>query len=209
MCTGTHDFIPAALTARVNINYLGNGQHMANVLHFRNATGWDETSLATLADKVLLAWTHNLQSLTSNAIQVDSVQATDVSTESGVGVVLDGGSTFGTNTDAAGAPNNVTAATKFGSGLTGRSFRGRVYFVGMTKAQTTGNALSTGVATALTNAWEDFFQEIFDSTAAEHVIVSYCHNKAWRTTAVVTPVTQYSTNNDSDSMRRRLNTRGS
>jgi hypothetical protein len=209
MCTGTHDFIPALNTAKLELVVSAFGQRAENVLHFRKPTAWDAVSLDTLANQAFAAWDAHIAPMTSNAVTLEVIKATDVAVEDGLGVEVDGDGHTGTHTSAAAMPLGTTAATKFSSGFTGRSRRGRAYFIGLSKDQVSNNQLATGVAADLSDMWAAFVADIAaDMTGVEHVIVSYCHDNAWRTNAVVTPVTDYTTNQDIDSMRRRLTGRG-
>lgn len=210
MCTGTHPFIPAVNTARLELVCQAFGQTVENVFYFKKSDAWDTASLTNLATEAFAAWDDHIGPITSNAVTLLLLRATDVAVEGGAGVEVSGAGHTGSNSSSAAAPLGTTAATKFSTGLTGRSNRGRVYFIGLTKNDLANNQLTTGVPTTLTNAWTDFFGQIAtELPGVEHAIVSYCHNNAWRTSAVVTPVTAYSTDPNVDSMRRRLTGRGS
>lgn len=208
MCTGTHDFIPAADTARVDLVYSSQGNTLMNVIYFRRAGGFDAGQLEALAEATIAAWDDNIKALTTANVSLNLVRATDISSEGAAGVEVSAGPLAGTNTTGINLPLNVTVVTKFSTGLTGRSHRGRIYFVGLNGSEIVANALASGVAATINTAWTSFFGDITTLAADEHVIVSLCNNGAWRTAAEVTPVTNYSTNGDLDSQRRRLNTRG-
>ena len=207
MCTGTHAFIPAANTARVNMKYTSNAQKVENVFYFHKSGPWSSTDLTALAAAVSARWTSIIKPTQNNGITLDTIDVTDMSVEGGTGVTTTVGATGG-NSGGALAPNNVTLVTKFATGLTGRSHRGRVYFIGLGKDMISGNQAASGIASGLTTAWQSFFTGVATDTTSQHAVVSYCHNKVWRTSAEVTPVTGYSTEGNLDSQRRRLTGRG-
>lgn len=207
MCTGPHTFIPAPDTARVNMKYTSNGQKVQNVLYFQKAGGWDSAGLTDLVAAVSARWDQIIKPVQNNGISLDTIEAVDAETEGGIGATTTVG-VAGGNSGGALAPNNVTLVTKFSSNLTGRSHRGRVYFIGLGKDMISGNQAASGVSDGINTMWSDFFLAVETDTDSEHVIVSYCHLKAWRTTAEVTQVTNYSTENNLDSQRRRLTGRG-
>jgi hypothetical protein len=209
MCTGTHDFIPAANTCKVALYFDTAGGKAMNILHFRRDAGWTESDLRTFHGLISAAWDTNMSPLQSNTIVLSRIVVTDIGAEDSFEYDavppddLTGGDTSPV------MPNNVTVATKFTTGHAGRSFRGRVYFVGLTEINCVGDELTSGAQSGINDGWTDFFGELNDGDLeAELVIVSYCHDGAWRSTATVTPVTGISTEITLDSMRTRLAGRG-
>jgi len=207
MCTGTHPFIPAANTAVVRMIFQTAGGLAMNVLHFTKPDGWDASSLLDLCDAVDSNYETTVKTFVSSDVLLKEVQAQDVSVEDGPFnslVVLAAG---GLNERV--LPDNVTLAVSFRSGFTGRSRRGRLFHVGLTESQVTGDRLAASVQANLTTVYNEWFNSIVaDMPTVEHVIVSYCHNGAWRTDALVTPVTALSIDDTTDSMRKRLLGRG-
>lgn len=211
MCTGTHDFIPAPSVARLDLRYLEFGQQMQNTLYFLGTAQWDATSLEDLVDAAIANWAAEMGSTTAIAVQLANVKAQDMEVEEGVAVEkAPVTATYGTRNNEP-MPSGTTVATKFSSVLSGRSHRGRVYNVGLTDDMIGGNALNGVVDGDISSNWSSFIAAIIAGTAnaTNHVIVSYCHNKVWRTTAEITPVIGYSTDVYIDSQRRRLTNRGS
>jgi len=209
MCIGTHDFIPAPNTAKLELIVLEHGQRMENVVHLRKADGWSESEIRLLAEAAVTKWITYFAPLISNDVFLVLTRATDLSAENSFGYEKEPDETTQGEVAVAGLPGNVTVATKFASGLTGRSQRGRAFWIGLTELQVTGNHLVDPMASNISTAWENFFIGIAaEIDGAEHVVVSYCHNGAWRTTAQVTAVTSYVTESNTDSMRGRLTGRG-
>lgn len=209
MCEGPHDFIPAPNTARVRLIFdVPDGKAM-NVLHFVKATPFDKDDLAALLTTIETAWDAQMSPLQSDQVELTQEVATDINSEDSFEVdrapLI---SLVGGNPSPI-LPGNVTVATKFATGLAGRSNRGRSYHIGLCENQVVGNALVAGVADSIRDAWIDFAGAVHDSDlAADLAIVSYCNEGAWRTTAVVRPVSEFTTENNTDSMRSRLAGRG-
>lgn len=108
-----------------------------------------------------------------------------------------------------GLPGNVTIAVKRSSGLTGRSSRGRIYWMGLPESEVTGNSLSVGLGNQLPTTMED----IDGAALAEGwtpVIVSRRQAGVLLATALTYPITNWSLEDyRTDSQRRRLAGRGS
>jgi len=109
---------------------------------------------------------------------------------------------------AASIAGNVALAIKFGTGLSGRSHRGRVYLAGLPENAVTGNEITPTYRTTLVTAVANFAGGVTGIMDAAHVIVSTCQDGAWLTNAEVTPVNSYSADVYVDSQRRRLTGRG-
>jgi hypothetical protein len=111
---------------------------------------------------------------------------------------------------AASLPNNVTACIKLATGKTGRSFRGRLYVVGVGVSNLiTGSQSLTGTyAAAVLNSLTTLKTNLL---AAGHTlgVLSYRANGAWRSTALFTPATGWVwADVICDSRRNRLPGRG-
>jgi len=209
MCTGSHAFIPATNTLEVRLNFATAGGVAQNVLHFRKSGTPVEADLVQLAEDIYDWYDTWYQTYQSNTITLRSIVVTDLTVEDGMQIE------YTTGLPATGAqtpapfPDNVTVAIKHTTAFRGRSFRGRTYFVGLVNG-------STVTADTLSTTWQGYLENIFDALLStpfttndeEFVIVSYCGNGSWRTSATVTPVTNNSLDADLDSMRRRLKGRG-
>jgi len=110
-------------------------------------------------------------------------------------------------------PGNVALAVKFLTGLTGRSFRGRNYLAGISEPHVTGNTLEASIYPVIVGAFEALASYL-TGLATNHVIASLYSGidvdgkPIPRSTGVTTPVTNYDMDRDVDSMRKRLNNRG-
>jgi len=208
MCTGSHAFIPAENTAKVRMVFQTPGGIANNVFYFQNGTGWDAESLLDLADAVDTAWQANITPVQANEVLYQKIEVQDVSIEDGATAEI-----FALAAGSGGSgilPGNVTLAISFRTGFAGRSRRGRLYHVGLTETGVVGDKLVTGVQAGMQAAYAGLFEDVATALpGTNHVVVSYCDDGAWRTDALVTPVTSYSVDDTIDSMRRRLLGRGS
>jgi hypothetical protein len=187
--------------------FLQDGQKLVNVFHFKRAGGFaDPTLLADLAADVITAWADHIQDLQVPQVTGLTVAAVDLTSASGSGIEIP--NTLHGNGSNSPLPTNVTVSTKWITGFTGRSFRGRTYFIGLSGEQIAGNDLTLGAAGDIESSWNAFFDQL---TAAGHtmVVVSYRAGGVPRTTAVATPIIgAVLADNHLDSQRRRLTGRG-
>lgn len=195
-------------TAEVTINALLAGQRIQNTYHFTNADAWTAAALGSLCDDVMTTWNAYVPTNMSTAYAVTSVEARGLRSESDV-------YSFSAITPAAGAntgatlPNNVVLSVARLSGLTGRSFRGRVYIPVTVQAFLTGvNAVSSTFVTAVEAALNNL-RVAGTSEGWANVIVSRKADGVLRTVGITTPVLSYQVrDNTLDSQRRRLPGRG-
>lgn len=207
MCTGTHDFIPAEKTAKVELIYTQNNQRVENVFYLQLENTIETDDVGTIAVNVGNAFSAHIPPIFNENTTLVLIRVTDVSVENSF--IRDSSVNINGDLLGAGVPGNVTVAVTFASGLTGRSQRGRLFQVGLDDGQIDGNDLTAGTPAAIADAWSDFFAQLAtDTLAATHVIASYCHNGSWRTNAQLTPVLSYFCDNHLDSQRRRLTGRG-
>jgi len=209
MCTGNPGYIVADETAKVQLYFSTPGGVAMNVLNFRADGGWNAVSLDVLVDEVATSWEAQFSPLQSDQVECYRIVATDLGNP--IPYQVDKAPTNDLTGGRASVimPGNVTVVTKFGTGLAGRSQRGRTYHIGLTDDQCSGDSLVAGMADTIRDAWIDFAGEVHDSpAAADLVVVSYCHNNAWRPAAQVLDVIAFTTEGILDSQRKRLFGRG-
>jgi len=209
LCTTPKPWIPALNCARIRAIYDTPGGKAMNVLHFQKATPFDKDDLAALLTIFETSWEAQFSPLQSDQVEMTRVIATDINSENSFEVDraplvdLTGGRTSTI------MPDNVTVATKFGSGLSGRSHRGRSFHIGLTDDQCVGDTLVAGMADTIRDAWIDLVGAIHDDDiGADLVVVSYCQEKNWLSNAEVSVISEITTENTLDSMRTRLAGRG-
>lgn len=152
----------------------------------------------------------------ANVVTLRQVLATDISVAGGLSVIGTTGlpTTGGNNTT--GYPNNVTLAVKWGTGLAGRSFRGRTYHIGLviTQVDTNDNVVASEL-NAIVGAYDALRTALDNATlGVEMVVVSRYsgvdanHKPIPRVTGITTPISGVSADPVTDSQRRRLPGRG-
>jgi hypothetical protein len=205
-----HAFIPAPNCAQVELIYLSQGELCENVFKVQKGSPYTLAQLQSLRGTV-----NTWDSTTGNQLRSSGVQLVRIRSR-GIDSASDPVEDYTLPTPRNGTqagtmlPNNVTFCFKLPTGLAGRSYRGRWYQVGLTTGFIGADAnhmnpVSAANALAALNALPTAL------TAAGHtlVVVSYRHDKAWRTTAVVTPALPFVyVDLAFDSQRRRLTGRG-
>jgi len=191
--------------AEAVINITGHGESYVNTLHGKKAGGYDLADLTALAVAVDLAVGTNwlpLQSgdyayirTTVRGLAFENDQEVIVSLTSGLGQVA-----------GAALPDNVTLSIKKKSAQTGRSARGRMYWIGMPAANLAANelALDTSAVTDIVAALEAVRVAIA-GTVWTPVIVSRRTAGAERPFGIPFDwIDTVAVNADVDSQRRRL-----
>lgn len=202
-------FIPVPETVEVEVRMQLAGQRIENTLYFSKSGGWDIASATTLGNDVLVWWATLYNQELANDLELIEVVVSDLDVVDSFQVSLPAPTPHprGVNTSDA-LPSNVALCISFRTPFRGRSFRGRNYISGLPAGSVVGNVVSTTVADAMQSAYETL---PFSTTSAggTWVVVSRFTDNAPRVTGVATPITAVLVvDRDSDSMRRRLNGRG-
>ncbi len=198
-------FQPVPETAAIIIEYLQNSETLINTFYGLKPGGYDLTTLAQLANSIDNAvgasWLpeQTLDALyvrtTVRGLEFENDLETLDSDNSGPGLIV-----------SAGLPNNVTLSVKKSSGKTGRSARGRIYWIGLpvSKLSSNENVVLTAASTAISAAVE----AIRVATAVlgwQPVLVSRFTGGVKRSEGKTFPwVATQLVNSDVDSQRRRL-----
>lgn len=208
MCTGSHPYIPVANVAKGEVIMDQDGQEVVNVFHFLSDVGWDDSRLAGLCDMLSSWWEGSIQTAYPAEYSLRSVKCTDLTTQTAATAQTDfSPPTFGGDSASEPLPNNVSVVIKWITGKRGRSYRGRTYYPCLTTVMVAANRLTVGGLATVSAAAGALFAEAV-SRQWWPVVVSYCHDGAWRTSADVTRITSYGVNEVLDSQRRRLPERG-
>jgi len=207
-------FIPVLDAAKVATHYTRFGQQCVNTLWFVKDGGWTSTDLNDLCTAVNSWVVAELMPLASTGTFFNGSSAVDMSAEGQEGVEVPVSPAEEGGNAVQGLPNNVTVAIKFLTGFTGRSNRGRNYFIGLGENQVDGDTLASATDTALLAAF-DALGSYLTGLAADHVVASLysgvdeAGHPIPREAGVTKVITQYAMDNIVDSMRRRLTGRGS
>jgi len=202
-------FIPVNDCAMVELRYTFLGQQMENTLYFDFAGSSSPDVLLDIGSMVLDWWTEHLSPAQSVSLQLTEVFVTDLTSavSPALSTPAPDGSTGGKIGDP--EPGNVSLAVSFKTGGRGRSSRGRNYFVGFVETQVTGNRVQHTDATDIQAAYQALIG-IASAASTPWVVVSRFLDGAPRVTGLKQDVTSVSLADENvDSMRRRLNGRGS
>lgn len=206
----TRPFIPAPNCASVELIYLAAGQIIENTFHVQKSSPYSFADLQALRG-LFNTWDQTTVSgirastTVLTRIRTKSLDASNGDTEDYTLPVPRAGSA-----GAAALPLNVTFCLRCITNSAGRSYRGRIYFAGIPSNYlgATINEISASWANTMVSYLTNFKATLL---AAGHtmVVVSYRNNKAWRTTAAATAITQWGyADLYLDSQRRRLSGRG-
>lgn len=194
--------------ARTVMRYEVFGQTVENVFYFGGNGPYDGTKLDALNAAITTSWGTNIRPHLPAAITLVDITSTGtecIAPAQDIDVVGAAGSNVGAVFETTGN----TFAIKFGTGLAGRSFRGRMFWPVLMASEVNDGKLSSVFAGQIRAGVEDFFADVEADTGDIHYIVSYQHDCEWRTEGVPTEVTSYTyTDLNLDSQRRRLPGRG-
>lgn len=201
-------FVPVPLTASVELIYEVMGQRCENVFHAKAGIAWSESSLTDLAETFKDWFIADGKGIMSSNTALSKIVCKDLASKSGPAIEYQTGLPIsGTISNIQACPLNVTAAVSFGTALRGRSYRGRVFQIGLNVGQIADNALNSQYRAELISVYASLVSAV--STGGwDLAVVSRYTNKAPRSTGVATPITSVSVENALDSQRRRLATRG-
>jgi hypothetical protein len=108
-----------------------------------------------------------------------------------------------------GLPGSVAFVITKVTALRGRSFRGRIYHIGLSEADVTGNTVGVASADSILQGWVQYRTAVETASASNMSVVSCEANGVPRLIGVATPVTALVLRDNSvDSQRRRLPGRG-
>lgn len=186
-------FQPAPACASATMTYrsvTGNQFWGQNVLNFRKADGtaFQQGDADDLATRLQDWHADTLSEIQSASIQLTEIYVRGLASQVDVFSVLNPNHA-GTQVGEA-ASSKFTIALKFGTGMTGRTARGRVYQCALSESQLEGKSVTVAYAAALIDAWELLPSVI--GVSYEHVVLSRWENKVKRVTALPQVITSYS-----------------
>lgn len=199
-----HQDVPSVVKAEVN--FKDDFTTMMNVFYFHAVNAITEALLdalfATLTDWLTTYWAP----IASDRIHAYEITLTDLSSLAGRR------KTYPIEPDIRGGlneepmPANSTVAIKASVGHRGRGKNGRVFWIGLTETQVTGDTLTGGFGTTVTTAMNGLITLIQGVSGFDHVVVPHFVVGGIRPPVVgYEPVTQYQlSDNFVDSQRDRL-----
>lgn len=197
-------FIPGANVAELTAVYGFQEKSMSNVLHFHKTGGWDAASLQALADNYIGWEGASGKSQRSHQEALILVKARDITTQFGPVIeTTDSLPLSGAVVDNC-LPLNVTLALASRTGLAGRSFRGRTYFIGLPYGSVLNNQVAATPLAAIVAAYNGLITAAV-GWGTPLGVFSKRTGGAWRIGGgVFTPITLFKADNIVDSQRRRL-----
>lgn len=201
-------FIPVPNTASVEAIFDVFGQKVENVYHVSQSSPFTETALAQAASAFVDWYGLHGKTLTGGYCSLAKIVAKDLTSADGPAIEYNTGLPIaGTAPAAQAAPLNVTCAVSFGTAKRGRSYRGRIYQIGLNVSQYNENQITGGMQSALITAYAALVAA-FHTAGFDMCVVSRFANKAPRAQGVHTTITSVNVDVNLDSQRRRLTGRG-
>lgn len=190
------------------MRFTQGGQQACNIFHVENTGAMDVAQFNVIADAFIDWWTTNLRSNTSPQTSLDAIEVTDISTSSGIGIEYTTGLPLSGTNGTAGLPQNVTVATKLSTGFTGRSKRGRSYFVGVPSNAVTSDGHITPTFQGIVDGAFEVLIDTLRTLDVPLMVLSLVTGGAPRAAGILTEVIAAAVNLAADSQRRRLPERG-
>lgn len=163
-------FVPCANGLNVKLDYTSGGDINENVFWVHNSAAWDAAGIKTMLDAFIAWWGTteggtSYKDLCSSDVSLVSVSGRDNTTQHGLVVVDQAGlpiaGTGSTPQIQLGCTKSFTART----GLAGKSYRGRVFAVGVPANQADAPDIGT-VKAAYANAMVQALNDLIDDVTA-------------------------------------------
>lgn len=200
-------FIELPLCCKVEMRYTQHGQQMENVYHVQHESGWNEARLNTLGG-IFESWENTqAKGLRATSVTWTAAVLTSQEFEAAPGVEYVTGAPINGTDAGVDLPGNVTVAVRWITGLRGRSYRGRTFHIGLTRARVSGDAVIPTDQALIATCYNNLIGAL-DAEAMALVVASYRHNKAPRAVGLASPITTATVEHTIDSQRRRLSGRG-
>lgn len=201
-------FITALDTAKVVLNQLFGSQELANIVYMLKSGGWTESDMTSLAADIEDWWTDEVAPFLSDALSLVGIDVTDMSADNAPTVHRTVSPAVAGQATGEPMPGNAAGVVTFRTENRGRSSRGRNYIAGLSPNTVENvNDVTAAFAAGMIAAYEAL-SGVEVANGCEHVVASFYHLKAPRSTALLQEVTSYSCDTAIDSQRRRLRMRG-
>jgi hypothetical protein len=202
-------FVPFSRAAALTVNYLWLGQQVQNTLWFDYNDAIDETALESLVADVETYVFEEMLPLMSEDIFLNSVEARKQDAPESLYAISRVHSNEPGGVPTPSMPNNVTVSVSFRTALTGRSRRGRNYWLAIPTTQVADNLVNGSYLEGVLGAYEGMIGLGAVSAGWQWVVASKYANGAQREQGLTTNVTGVTiVDNIVDSQRRRLPGRG-
>jgi len=202
-------FVPFPSTVMASVRELWLGQEVENTLYFDYDGVPSGADVSEVASHLLTYWTATMMPLQSVTTQLLGVYAKSLAAEVAPIAFASPAGTVNGSVSGQSCPSNVSVAVSFRSGFSGRSGRGRNYWIGLPEGLVDGNVIADSLLNNIRLAYEGMIGADAVTTGATWVIASRFHDNAERLTGTTFGVESVTySNNTVDSMRRRLPGRG-
>jgi hypothetical protein len=181
-----------------------------NVLHYVEPTTTFAPDPAALAERLAAWWNVNIRPKVSSSCVLTAIITTSLETVGAPGTLYTTGLPMPGQHFSPQLPNNATLAMSLNTALRGRSFRGRIYHIGLTEGDVIANTIEPSFLGTLITAYQAarVLAGSGSGPTFQLAVLSYYANLAIRSVPVATPVTSISSDGIVDSQRRRLPKRG-
>lgn len=205
-------FQPCPGIASVEMVYGIYGEIAENVYHVHNTSTWTSSQMDSVAAAFRNIWETDWRPVSSPSTFQFKIIITDLTTATGLRNVY----SYTTNNQGSGTgvglPNNVTIAVKHGTGLRGRSSRGRSFWMGLQEDQVSGNTLNAATEASILVGYSALLGAVTALTGMTLVVLSrfsgvdpVTHKPIPRANGIGTTITGFSfVDGFVDSQRRRL-----
>lgn len=202
MCDGSRPFIPAAGIARIQLIYTLNSQRIENVFHVLSGGGLLTADLDRIEGVFAAWWTATGRAQVSTATSLVLIVADALNVESGLHKEYSSGWTAAGLVGGTAFPGQNTLAVKLATSFSGRSFRGRIFWPGLSTSDLTAGLLTTARRDSIVAA-VNTLRASLTAGGDNLCVVSYCHGGEWRAAAVSTIVTGVSAKTTICQQKRR------
>lgn len=197
-------FQPAPNISQCELLFQVAGERVENSLKFSSDSVPSSGDLTNLGDVIITWWTTNLMALVSTEVQFVGVISTYLgSVEGPQGVSAPGEPLFGTRASPV-LPNNVTWVIKELTAKIGRSFRGRIFHVGLAENEVNESSVIGSIAADLIIGYSALPGAVL-GLGFTPVVLSRRHNNELRENGIGTQIIAYNYSDlTTDSQRPRL-----
>lgn len=200
-------FQPVPDTVEVNMIFTQNGIIVQNVFYAERSGGYSLLLLEDLAAAVDAQWQGTWRDQQPDEVAYLRTEVRGLATENDLIAIDDTSANNGTHVGDA-MPNNVTLSVKKVSGLTGRSARGRTYWIGVPRTELTAadeNEVEVAYVAEVVTSVDSIRIAIGGVSTWVPVLVSRFSNGVARSEGKTFPwIGTVSVNNRIDTQRGRL-----
>jgi len=213
------DFVEVPDVAEFSVVQNLSGQNVINIFHIKKDGGWDSASMAAMCVTLISGYNDEYAPHMSDDLRFVIVRARDLSTQFGAVAEVNFPPNSGGDAAIQSAPGNVALCIKHSTGLAGRSFRGRTFLAGLPRTFVENNQVSEAYRDEMVAA-TDAIDGLINTAGGTWGVVSkysgytqsppkYKKVPTPRAVGIFTDIINNSADVNVDSMRRRLNGRGS